>query len=251
MDKKSGNILFDIDLKAWRNIHYPPTGYILYIFYIGTVPCIRGSNTGVINKKDLITSGSITKSSVTFRMQKKIFFIFVLRTCSSLYCFKIVKICLIIEIKFWARKFFLRKLYFATIISVYSTLEKREGFRSGSILTQRMRIWECPKTYGSGSGTLFNRWSYLETQTCSRPNDEGCMQPNQWNILKRKTFAVCQWWLSLILILHHLWYKKWNVMCLHGAKVTLPLLKHQRAFHFYIVCKPDLVGSLNILKYWL
>jgi hypothetical protein len=40
MDKKSVNILFDIDLKGLtkHTLQYPPTGYILYIFYIGTVP---------------------------------------------------------------------------------------------------------------------------------------------------------------------------------------------------------------------
>jgi hypothetical protein len=101
---------------------------LVRIQILGSAPLTIGSG-----------SGSVPQTSVTFRMQKIYFFHIFKCLLNEFKNFKIVKICLMIKIKYLTRKLFVLKFYFGTIIwsaqYFYENNQKMEG------------------SYGSGSGT--------------------------------------------------------------------------------------------------
>jgi hypothetical protein len=95
-------------------------GIRMRIRILGSVPLTNGCGS---------ECGSVPKSSVTFRMQKKYFFssYFQMFYSMKFKSFKILKICLMTKIKLLARKFF-------CIISAQYFYGKKEGSGSGSLL---------------------------------------------------------------------------------------------------------------------
>jgi len=114
----------------------PDRDILVRIRILESVPLTKGSGCG---------SGSVPKSSVTFRMQKFYFFhIFQFFNKGNLKALKLLKLCLMIEIKFLQENCCITNFILQPLFqSNQHFYEKRTRSRAGSVLI----------TNGSGCGS--------------------------------------------------------------------------------------------------